>query len=362
MIPYRFDVFMSLYSCGFFGWCQSVSGGDARLVPFSTKAFFGVTIKSAMSLSTMKARRARGTHNMNTLASTPVYCGIAGWSYPDWTDYVYPRKAGNKLQYIAAYVDMIEINSTFYRPPESRIAASWLHETETLPDFFFTAKLHQSVTHEQRLDPAIVSAFKTGLAPLAGAGRLKHLLAQFRYDFRDTTPNREHLQRLVDTFGAITRITIELRDTSWQGPEAAAFLNTLDATVAHLDYPADTGDFTPTLEPEKTDAYLRLHGRNHEAWFDRKAGRDETYNYLYPPQEVDTIIQRAMRIAQRAKSLTIVGNNHFRGKQLVNILQIKARLCGRKVRVPPNLQAHYPDELDPIALPDEPTLFTLAGN
>ena len=309
----------------------------------------------------MKARSARGTYNMNTLASTPIHCGIAGWSYPDWTDYVYPRKTGNKLQYIAAYVDMIEINSTFYRPPESRVAAEWLREITALPNFFFTAKIHHSVTHEHKLDPAIISAFKAGLAPLTGAGRLKHLLAQFRYDFRDSPPNREHLQRMLDTFGTMAHITLELRDASWQSPEAAAFLNTLDATVAHLDYPADMGHFTPAMEPGKTDAYLRLHGRNRTAWFDRKAGRDETYNYLYPTQEVDEIVQRATRIAQRAKSLTIVGNNHFQGKQLVNILEIKARLCGKKVRVPPNLQAHYPDELDPIALPDEPTLFSATG-
>ena len=37
-----------------------------------------------------------------------------------------------------------------------------------------------------------------------------------------------------------------------------------------------------------SSGYLRLHGRNTKAWFS-KAGRDDTYNYLYSKDEMDSI-------------------------------------------------------------------------
>ena len=42
-------------------------------------------------------------------------------------------------------------------------------------------------------------------------------------------------------------------------------------------------------------------------------------------------------------SLTMIANNHYQGKEAVNILQIKSRLTGRKVPVPPLLAERYPD-------------------
>jgi uncharacterized protein YecE (DUF72 family) len=47
----------------------------------------------------------------------PVYIGIAGWSYPDWSGIVYTGSKIDQLQFVSSFVDCIEINSTFYRPP-----------------------------------------------------------------------------------------------------------------------------------------------------------------------------------------------------------------------------------------------------
>lgn len=83
----------------------------------------------------------------------PISVGVAGWSYPDWDGYVYPRREKDKLRFVAGYLDMIEINSTFYRPPDARTSESWLKRTADLPDFFFSAKLHRDMTHEGRFSP-----------------------------------------------------------------------------------------------------------------------------------------------------------------------------------------------------------------
>ncbi|MBM4142743.1 MAG: DUF72 domain-containing protein [Lentisphaerae bacterium] len=271
-----------------------------------------------------------------------MHFGIAGWSYPDWDGYVYPPGTKDKLDYIAPYVDAIEINSTFYRPPSARTARSWAARTAGLPDFFFTAKLHQDVTHGGRIEPAMVKAFREGLAPLRAADKLKHLLAQFRWDFADTPETRAHLAAVRDDFGGIANLTLELRHNSWQSPDALDFLRGLDVTVANLDYPMARNSFSLRLCDVGAHAYLRLHGRNYDAWFDRAAGRDETYNYLYSARELDEIVKRAVALAAKSQSLILVANNHYQGKEVANALQLKALATGRKVGVPPLLMEKYP--------------------
>jgi uncharacterized protein YecE (DUF72 family) len=284
---------------------------------------------------------------------TTIAYGIAGWSYPDWSGPVYPAGVRDKLAYIVPYVDAIEINSTFYAPPAKRNSAAWLERVREHPAFFFTAKLHQDITHRGLLDESLAAQFHEGFAPLAAAGRLRHLLAQFKYDFDDRPDHRAHLQHIRERFGALARVTLELRHNSWQAPAALAFLETLDVTVANLDYPLSKTAFNLEHCLVGAQRYLRLHGRNRAAWFDKTAGRDETYNYLYSRSELEAIGRRATALAESAQSLTVIANNHYQGKELTNILQLKALLTQSRVPVPPALLACYP-ELKSIAAGEAP--------
>jgi len=286
----------------------------------------------------------------NVCQSGRISCGIAGWSYPDWDGYVYTPGTRDKLRFIAGYVDMIEINSTFYRPPDTGTVKSWVRRTDDLSGFFFTAKLHQDVTHRGLLDSAMVTAFHTGFEPMTERGTLRHLLAQFRYDFIDTPETREHLKKIRKAFGDITNLTFELRHNSWQLPEALKFLGSLNAAVANLDYPLARNSFSLRACRLGEHAYLRLHGRNVKAWFNRKAGRDETYNYCYSGKELEGIKDRAVDLAEMSKTLTLVANNHYQGKEVVNALQLKAMIKRTKVGVPPKLLEKYP-QLEEIRQP-----------
>jgi uncharacterized protein YecE (DUF72 family) len=268
--------------------------------------------------------------------------GVAGWSYPDWRGFVYPPGTRDELQYLAEYVDLIEINSTFYRPPDERNTSSWARRTQHLPGFYFTAKLHQDVTHGGRIEDAMVRAFHEGMRPLTDAGRLRHLLAQFRHDFADGDASRAHLRAVRERFGDAVGLVLELRHGSWQTPGALDFLGSLDVTVANLDYPTGRDSFTLQECRIGTDGYLRLHGRNAKAWFDRNAGRDQTYNYAYSNAELERIRNRAVSLARTYRSLTIVANNHYEGKEVANALQLKALLAGARVKVPPLLAQRYP--------------------
>ena len=278
-----------------------------------------------------------------------IACGVAGWSYPDWKGYVYEPgvRAQDQLRYLAEYVDVVEINSTFYRPPDARTAASWVHRTADLPRFGFTAKLNRQITHKGIVSPEMTDAFERGLAPLREAGKLTHLLAQFRYDFADSPETRTHLEKIKDAFANLSNLTLELRHNSWQSPSALEFLTSLEVSVANLDYPTARDSFNLRHCAIGDHAYLRLHGRNYKAWFS-KAGRDETYNYLYAEDELKQIVERAVAIARNSKTLTLIANNHYQGKEAVNALQIRAMISGDKVKVPPALLKKYP-ELEKIA-------------
>jgi uncharacterized protein YecE (DUF72 family) len=287
-------------------------------------------------------------------AGTPRFrFGIAGWSYPDWEGTVYTRDIKDHLEFVSRFVDLIEINNTFYRPPEARTVASWVRRTSSRAGFAFSVKLHQDITHRGLIEAATARAFHEGLAPMIEAGRLTHLLAQFRYDFADQPDHRALLHRLVEAFQALAEIVIEVRHASWQQSAGLEFLAGLGVTVANLDYPAARDSFTLRECRIGTNGYLRLHGRNRAAWFRKEAGRDETYNYYYSPPEVAAIGERAQALANWFRSLTIVANNHYRGKELANALEIKSLLTGEKVEVPPRLLETYPG-LATIARPPIP--------
>ncbi len=280
----------------------------------------------------------------------PIAVGIAGWSYPDWKDTVYGDSHEDALVYISRFVEAIEINSTFYRPPSAKVVEAWLRRTAPREGFFFTAKLHRDFTHAPEADPSLIEQFHTGFAPMLQAGRLRHLLAQFRYDFDDRPEHRRRLGEIARDFGHAFDLVVELRHRSWQEAEALSFLEGLGVTVCNLDYPTGGQSFQMECCTVGRHGYFRLHGRNYAAWFS-KAGRDETYNYYYNRQELGRIKTRIDRLAQAFERLTVITNNHYRGAEVANAIELKYLLTGDRQPVPPALLKTYP-ALQEVALPD----------
>ena len=217
-----------------------------------------------------------------------------------------------------------------------------MERTSKQPGFFFTAKLHRDFTHEGRMDAETVKYFHTGFKPFLEAGKLKHLLVQFRYDFADNAAARRRLSKIVDNFSAAFNLVVEVRHKSWQSPEALDFLKQLGVTVCNLDYPLASNSFNMQHCTVGTSGYFRMHGRNAEKWFS-KAGRDETYDYYYNDDELAQIRQRIDRLAEAFKSLTVIANNHYRGAELANAIELKALLTGEKLPVPEGLLKTYPN-------------------
>jgi len=271
-----------------------------------------------------------------------VHIGIAGWSYPDWQGIVYTSTKMDQLEYVSGFVDCLEINSTFYRPPFEKTTRSWLDRTCKRPRFFFTAKLHKDITHEGKIDPVMVRQFHKGFEPFLEAGKLKHLLAQFRYDFADSEDNRRYLSDIVRNFSDAFGLVVEVRHKSWERQDALKFLEQLGVTVCNLDYPTGPASFDMQQCTVGRNGYFRMHGRNREKWFS-KAGRDQTYDYYYNAGELAQIKNRLDALAKAFESLTVIANNHYRGAELANAIELKAMFSGEKQAVPEGLLRAYPD-------------------
>jgi uncharacterized protein YecE (DUF72 family) len=174
------------------------------------------------------------------------------------------------------------------------------------------------------------------------AGKLKHLLVQFRYDFADSPKSRQHLSKIAENFSDAFDLVIEVRHKSWENPDALDFLQTLGVTVCNLDYPTTWNSFNIRQCTVGENGYFRLHGRNRQKWFSKDAGRDETYDYYYNEDELSQIKSRIDKLAKALQSLTVIANNHYRGAELANALQLKGLLTGEKQYMPEGLLKTYP--------------------
>src|SRR5687767_7196674 len=100
--------------------------------------------------------------------ATRVHVGTAGWSYRDWEGVLYPKphpRGFDPLSFLAQYVDVVEVNSTFYGPADSSVAARWADRVAEFEHFSFTAKLWRRFTHERdtAFTRADVSAVHSGM-------------------------------------------------------------------------------------------------------------------------------------------------------------------------------------------------------
>jgi uncharacterized protein YecE (DUF72 family) len=289
-----------------------------------------------------------------------IKVGVAGWDYPDWNGIVYPTRVGrgfDRLAHLARFVDLVEVNSSFYRPVAPRVAESWVRRTERRPEFVFTAKAHRSCTHEPADDPAAAaSETLRGLAPLHDAGRLLALLLQFPQSFHFGKPAVGRLERLLPAFEGWP-LAVEVRHASWESEPAAEWFERHGVGWCAVDQPR-VGRSTAGLLARVTSplAYMRLHGRNAADWFRPDAGRDARYDYLYDAAALEGLATAARAMAEAAENLVVVQNNHFRGQALVNALQMKSLLVGGRPEAPEELLALYP-QLAPQVRVERTRLF-----
>lgn len=289
-----------------------------------------------------------------------IKIGVAGFSYKDWQGIVYPPelKANHRVEYLARFFDLIEINTSFYGHIKPAVGKEWCRMAAGAnPNFMFTAKLNRAFTHSPVafLEPTSAKTIrpgdsderdaKAGYDAIAAEGMFGALLAQFPISFKCMDENRAYVEQLVGRFRDYP-LVLEIRHASWNEPEVLAWLQALHVGLCNIDQPLLGRALRPSAHATSVVGYIRLHGRNYKQWFAETNVRDR-YDYLYSAEELAKWKDRAMEVADKTETTYVVANNHNLGKAAVNALELMAMIEARKVPAPPTLVAHYP-ELKPL--------------
>ncbi|MCK7481924.1 MAG: DUF72 domain-containing protein [Candidatus Moduliflexus flocculans] len=191
-------------------------------------------------------------------------------------------------------MDLVEVNSTFYRPADPGPGPVVAEEDRALPGFPPGAQA-PPVLHPRavRASPGKdVDAFKAAADVLHLRGRLAALLVQFPWSFRNTPENADYLARLLAVFAGYP-LAVEVRHASWDTPAFYDALRGAKAAFCNIDQPLFDDSIAPSAVATDPDfAYVRLHGRNRENWFREGAGRDARYDYLYAADELEDWVAR----------------------------------------------------------------------
>ncbi|MGB7219081.1 MAG: DUF72 domain-containing protein [Vicinamibacterales bacterium] len=312
-----------------------------------------------------------------------IRIGTSGWHYPTgagtWNGPFYPKprpKGFDELEWYSRYFDTVEINSTFYGQPRAAVAAAWAERTP--PGFLFAAKLYQQFTHPRmfrarverelirqlgttelpeeaiatlvRANQADLDEFRRGIEPLATAGKLGPLLAQFPASFHDSPGSRVHLAALLRAFHG-HELAVELRHKSWsdRAEETRTLLDAFGATWVWIDEPKFKDSVEQPVVSDGAFLYLRLHGRNAKAWW-HHADRDERYDYLYTEDELRPTAERLKTAVKGMLRGYAYLNNHPRAQAVRNALQLRA-LVGQPMEMPAKTMLTEKESGEPVRSP-----------
>jgi uncharacterized protein YecE (DUF72 family) len=260
-----------------------------------------------------------------------------------------------RLKFYASYFDTVEVESSFYAVPTSRMVNAWCERTPagflfhlkalgvltghriatcTLPAEFCArlGELERSQEYLQVSDPKLLQAlahcFVTAVEPLRAARRLGFIVFQFPPWFGHKKANFDYLLYCQELMEGLP-IAVEFRHGSWLTRHHAealfAFLRQHKITYITCDEPQYGTLATAPFRPEATTqmAYLRLHGRNAENWLNHATAR---YDYLYPDRELEQIAREIDKLSQHTRMLFIMFNNCHAGHSVTNALRLQELL------------------------------------
>ena len=246
-----------------------------------------------------------------------ILIGTSGYSYHDWVGPVYPEGTNAKL-YLTLYAGLfptVELNYTYYAMPKAVNMAKTLSDGG--PGLTFAIKAHKTLTHEINPDrwEGEAKTYMTAIEPVLEAKRLEAVLFQFPYSFRYSDENRRYLDKLLKYFNGVPA-AVEFRKSDWYSGKVIDAMKSRAIPLVSLDLP-ELPKLPPVMDVVTAPvSYIRLHGRNKDAWW----GTDDyaRYDYLYTDSEVEAWADRIKRISDQAERILVYFNNHPFGKAVRN--------------------------------------------
>ena len=295
---------------------------------------------------------------MNGSSGGRILVGTASWNdrtllesgwYP--ADVTTPEE---RLRHYAEQFPLVEVDSTYYTPPNERNSALWAART---PDYFrFNVKAFSLLTqHPTRvaalykdlrpdtdkrnvyakgLDAKIVDEvwerFLSALQPLYDAGKLGALLFQFPQWFTIRRSNKDYLLECKER-AAPYRICVEFRSATWFSDEETTgetldFLRSYGLPYVCVDMPQGHASSVPPVVAATAGdlAVMRFHGHS-----DKWNSRDiyERFGYLYGEDELAPWAPRLRELATQARETHVLLNNCYRNYAQTNATQLAALIA-----------------------------------
>jgi uncharacterized protein YecE (DUF72 family) len=278
----------------------------------------------------------------------------SGWYPPEVTT---PEA---RLRYYAEQFPLVEVDSTYYTPPNERNSELWAART---PDYFrFNVKafslltqhptrpaalykdlreqLPEEVAGKRNLYPKDVEdkvvdevweRFLSALEPLHEAGKLGAILFQFPEWFTIRRSNKQYLLECKER-AAPYRICVEFRSATWFSDEATTaetldFLRSYSLPYVCVDMPQGHRSSVPPVAAVTAPdlSVVRFHGHS-----DKWDSRDiyERFGYLYEPAELEPWVPKLQELAQQSQETHALLNNCYRNYAQTNAAQLAALLKG----------------------------------
>jgi uncharacterized protein YecE (DUF72 family) len=231
-----------------------------------------------------------------------LYIGCSGWSYDAWLGHFYPANLDRKefLKYYSQVFDFVEIDSSFYRPPNLFMTKRWASLTPD--DFRFTAKFPRSVTHEKRLaEPEKeLHYFFDVMRPLRN--KLLALLLQLPPSLT-VKEGLKKLEVLIHMLDPAFRYAIEVRHKSWFDRSVYKLLsdNNICLAWSQLD--------TIQTPPELTSDFVYLRFIGDRSIDEKNFGRIQKDRL----KELRLWSHSVSRLKDKAKYAVVAANNHYAG-------------------------------------------------
>jgi uncharacterized protein YecE (DUF72 family) len=185
---------------------------------------------------------------------TRLFIGTAAWTIPRECKRLFPSE-GSHLERYARALNAVEINSSFYRPHQTKTYARW---AACVPaDFKFSVKLPKEITHRQRFVDvdAALDRFLEGVTSLGS--KLGPILIQLPPSFAYDEPiAHDFFRRFRSRYAG--PLVFEPRHATWFDTDVDTVLTAFRiARVA-----ADPAPVPPAAETGgwRGIRYVRLHG------------------------------------------------------------------------------------------------------
>lgn len=268
-----------------------------------------------------------------------ILIGTSGYDYPEWKGVFYPPevKRADFLSYYASQFNAVELNNTFYNMPTADRLLSFYERSEGKLEF--SIKANRLLTHE--ISPQWTNAaddFKQALLPLLEKDKLCSVLFQFPQSFHYTNDNRIYLAKVIEAFENFP-VVIEFRHKEWIRQSVFEGLLQRKVSLAFCDMPelknlpaavvstpvVSTGSTTSFIG---ANAYIRLHGRNADAWYtaDSQGNGSARYDYNYSDEELEKFVPVIKAAIKEGRKAQIFFNNHPNGNGAKNAQTLKELL------------------------------------